>query len=86
MYITTYVIIYIQGSYTDKAHQLRNTTKNLQQNTVAKQNKLQKQKQNHLLELKYKYLNDGMVAASDTFNSKLFHNTALQQKNSFQNW
>ena len=32
------------------------------------------------LGLKYKFLNDGMhmVAASDTFDGKLFHNTAPQ--------
>ena len=27
-------------------------------------------------ELKYKFLNDGTVAASDTIDGKLFHNTA----------
>ena len=73
MYIQVVAYITYVHNYICKKY-----NKNLQQNIVAKQNKLQKQKQNNLLELKYKYLNVGIVAASDTFNSKLFHNTALQ--------
>ena len=77
MYITTYVTIYIQGNYINNIHQLRETTKIY--NKIQSQNKInyKKQNQNNTLELKYKFLKDGMVAASDTFNSKLFHNTAL---------
>ena len=35
-------------------------------------------------ELKYKFLNDSTVAASDTTDGKLFH--LLDKKNFYQNW
>ena len=48
-------------------------------NKTQSQNKNQySYKNKNQLELKYKFLNHGMVAASETFDGKLFHNTAPQ--------
>ena len=56
-----------------------NMHSNYQRDTITKQNnktKTVKQRRTvkNQLELNYEFLNDGTVAASATFNSKLFHN------------